>query len=151
MHYAVHGHTAAELIKERADASKPHMGLSSWKNSPEGKILRSDVTVGKNYLHSDELRDLGGLVETYLNLAESRARRHKPTTMAQWEKFLDQVLELDEREILENAGKISKKLADEHALNQFAEFRKEQDARYVSDFDRFAIEATNAINSAKPT
>ena len=146
MHYAVHGHTAAELIKERADASHPYMGLTSWKNSPDGKILRSDVTVGKNYLTADELKDLGRLVETYLNLAESRARRQIATTMEDWVEFLDQVLTLDAREILDNAGTISKKMADDHALREFAVFRKVQDAHYVSDFDRFTIEAAKAID-----
>jgi len=146
MHYAVHGHTAAELIKERADASQPYMGLTSWKNSPDGKILRSDVTVGKNYLTTDELKDLGRLVETYLNLAESRARRQITTTMEDWVEFLDQVLTLDAREILDNAGTISKKMADDHALREFAVFRKVQDAHYVSDFDRFTIEAAKAID-----
>ena len=146
MHYAVHGHTAAELIKERADASQPYMGLTSWKNSPDGKILRSDVTVGKNYLTADELKDLGRLVEAYLNLAESRARRQIATTMEDWVEFLDQVLTLDAREILDNAGTISKKMADDHALREFAVFRKVQDAHYVSDFDRFTIEAAKAID-----
>lgn len=146
MHYAVHGHTAAELIKERADASQPYMGLTSWKNSPDGKILRSDVTVGKNYLTADELKDLGRLVEAYLNLAESRAHRQIATTMEDWVEFLDQVLTLDAREILDNAGNISKKMADDHALREFAVFRKVQDAHYVSDFDRFTIEAAKAID-----
>ena len=146
MHYAVHGHTAAELIKERADASQPYMGLTSWKNSPDGKILRSDVTVGKNYLTADELKDLGRLVEAYLNLAESRARRQIATTMEDWVEFLDQVLTLDAREILDNAGTISKKMADDHALREFTVFRKVQDAHYVSDFDRFTIEAAKAID-----
>lgn len=148
MHYAVHGHTAAELIKQRADASQPHMGLTSWKNSPEGKILRSDVTVGKNYLSAGELKDLGTLVETYLNLAESRARRQIATTMEDWVGFLDQVLTLDSREILDNAGTISKKVADAHALKEFEEFRKVQDTHYVSDFDRFTIEAAKAIEGS---
>ena len=146
IHYAVHGHTAAELIKERADASQPYMGLTSWKNSPDGKILRSDVTVGKNYLTTDELKDLGRLVEAYLNLAESRARRQIATTMEDWVEFLDQVLTLDAREILDNAGTISKKMADDHALREFTVFRKVQDAHYVSDFDRFTIEAAKAID-----
>ncbi|QPK80668.1 virulence RhuM family protein [Schaalia sp. ZJ405] len=147
MHYAVHGHTAAELIKQRADASQPHMGLTSWKNSPDGKILRSDVTVGKNYLSDAELKDLGSLVEAYLNLAESRARRQIATTMDNWVEFLDQVLTLDAREILDNAGTVSRRVADAHALKEFGEFRKVQDARYVSDFDRFAAEAHKATDT----
>ncbi|WP_324250086.1 virulence RhuM family protein [Schaalia turicensis] len=146
MHYAVHGHTAAELIKQRADASLPHMGLTSWKNSPNGKILRSDVTIGKNYLTAEELKELGALVDAYLNLAESRARRQIPTAMEDWMGFLDQVLTLDAREILDDAGTISKKVADDYALREFAEFRKMQDTHYVSDFDRFSSEVQQAIN-----
>lgn len=141
LHFAVHHHTAAELIKERADATKPHMGLTSWKNSPDGKVLASDVTVGKNYLSRSELEDLGRLVEAYLNLAESRAKRHIPTTMEQWTQFLDQVLTLDSRELLENAGKISKALAQKHALAEYSKFREIQDATYESDFDRFVAQA----------
>lgn len=148
MHHAVHGHTAAELIKQRADASQPHMGLTSWKNGPEGKILRSDVTIGKNYLTAEELKDLAALVEAYLSLAESRARRRIATTMENWVGLLDQVLTLDAREILDNAGTISKKMADAHALRQFEEFRRVQDAHYVSDFDRFTAEASVAIEPA---
>ncbi|AZA10801.1 virulence RhuM family protein [Corynebacterium gerontici] len=144
MHYAVHGHTAVELIKERADATQPHMGLTTWKNAPDGKILRSDVTVGKNYLNQEELTDLSGLVSAYLDLAESRARRGIPTTMEQWVAFLDDVLKLDSRELLHNAGKISQKIAQSHALEQFEQFRIEQDRAYVSDFDRFATEALQA-------
>lgn len=141
LHYAVHGHTAAELIVERADASKPHMGLTSWKNSPDGKVLAGDVTVGKNYLTKSELDDLGRVVEAYLNLAESRAERHIPTTMEEWAQFLDKVLTLDSRELLDNAGKISKKIADARALEEFSKFRIAQDLAYESDFDRFAVQA----------
>lgn len=141
LHYAVHGHTAAELIAERADAGKPHMGLTSWKNSPDGKVLAGDVTVGKNYLTKSELDDLGRLVEAYLNLAESRAKRRIPTTMEEWAQFLDQVLALDSRELLANAGEISKQTADKRALEEFSKFRATQDLAYESDFDRFAVQA----------
>lgn len=141
LHYAVHGHTAAELISERADAGKPHMGLTSWKNSPDGKVLAGDVTVGKNYLTKSELDDLGRLVEAYLNLAESRAKRRIPTTMEEWAQFLDQVLALDSRELLANAGEISKQTADKRALEEFSKFRVAQDLAYESDFDRFAVQA----------
>lgn len=142
LHFAVHHHTAAELIAERADATKTHMGLTSWKNSPDGKVLASDVTVGKNYLSKEELTDLGRLVEAYLNLAESRAQRQIPTTMEQWVDFLDQVLTLDSRELLQNAGKISKDLAQKHALAEYSKFREIQDATYQSDFDRFVEQAS---------
>lgn len=144
LHYAVHGHTAAELISQRADATKPHMGLTTWKNSPDGKVLASDVTVAKNYLTKDELADLGRIVEAYLNLAESRAKRHIPTTMEEWEKFLNQVLTLDSRELLESAGKISKKIADQAAKEELEKYRIIQDAEYQSDFDKFAAKALEA-------
>ena len=144
LHYAVHGHTAAELIAQRADATKPHMGLTTWKNSPDGKVLASDVTVAKNYLTQDELADLGRIVEAYLNLAESRAKRHIPTTMEEWEKFLNQVLTLDSRELLESAGKISKKIADQAAKEELEKYRIIQDAEYQSDFDKFAAKALEA-------
>ena len=131
LHFAIHGRTAAELIKERADASKPHMGLSTWRNGPEGKILKGDVTIGTNYLKKDELDELGRLLEAYLNLAESRAKRRVPTTMSQWVDFLDQV------QLLENTGSILKKVADAHAWKEYESFRLRQDHEYSSYFDRF--------------
>lgn len=145
LHYAIHHHTAAELIHARANANKPHMGLSTWKNAPDGKILKSDITVGKNYLTKTEIQDLGRLVETYLNLAESRAKRHIPTTMEEWAQILDQILQLDNREQLEDAGKISKKQADKHATTEYNKFRVMQDANYKSDFDKF-VENTKQIS-----
>lgn len=145
LHFAVHGHTAAELIRERAAADKPHMGLTTWKKGPGGKIARGDVTVGKNYLTKDELEDLARLVDAYLNLAESRARRHIPTTMEDWARFLDQVLTLDSRELLDNAGKIAKKVADQFAIEQFDKFRVDQDRQYSSDFDQFVEDATKTL------
>lgn len=150
LHFAVHGQTAAELIKARADATKPHMGLTSWHNAPQGKILPADVTVGKNYLTREELDELGRIVEAYLNLAESRAKRHLTTTMEQWATLLDQVLTLDSREILDHAGKLTKKAADQHALAQYAAFREQQDHNYVSDYDRFADEAVKALEQRHP-
>ncbi|MFG6161336.1 virulence RhuM family protein [Actinotignum sp. GS-2025b] len=141
LHYAIHGHTAAELIAEQADAKKPHMGLTSWKNSPEGKIVASDVTIGKNYLTKKELDELSRLVEAYINLAELRASRRIPTTMEDWTRFLDQVLTLDSRQLLDNAGKISKEIADAYAREEYSKFRIEQDRTYTSDFDKFALEA----------
>ena len=141
LHYAIHHHTAAELIHARANANKPHMGLSTWKNAPDGKILKSDITIGKNYLTKTEIQDLGRLVETYLNLAESRAKRHIPTTMEEWAQILDQILQLDNRELLEGAGKITKKQADKHAATEYHKFRVTQDANYKSDFDKFVENA----------
>lgn len=137
LHHAVHGHTAAELIVERADATRPSMGLTSWAHAPEGKILSSDVTVGKNYLTRDELEDLGRLVSSFLDLAESRARRRIPMTMEEWTRRLDAFLELDDRELLAGAGSVSKAAAEMHARAEFEKFRIVQDQRYVSDFDRF--------------
>ena len=146
LHYAVHGHTAAELIAERADSVQPNMGLSAWENAPDGKILRSDVTVGKNYLRKDELDDLGRLVSAFLDLAESRARRRIPMTMADWASRLDAFLNLDDRGILTGPGSISKRDADDRALGEFEKFRIVQDDRYVSDFDRFARRVLNEGN-----
>lgn len=140
LHYAVHGQTAAELIESRADASQPHMGLTTWAGSPDGKILRSDVTIGKNYLTREELEDLGRLVNAFLDLAESRARRRIPMTMEDWSNRLDAFLNLDDRQILENAGSISKSQADDHALSEFEKFRIVQDQAYLSDFDRLRNE-----------
>jgi len=110
LHYAIHGHTASELILNRADSSKPHMGLTSWEHSPDGKILKTDVPIAKNYLTAEELDSLGRIVNAYLELAENRARRKIPMTMEDWATRLDKFLEFDEREILQNAGKISVKL-----------------------------------------
>lgn len=141
LHYAVHQQTAAEIIHTRANATKPHMGLTSWRNAPEGKILSTDVKTAKNYLTQSELEDLARLVDTYLNLAESRAKRRIPTTMNEWAKHLDEVLRLDERELLEHAGKVSAKQAEKHALEQYKEFRVMQDRDYKSDFDKFVEEA----------
>ena len=142
LHYAVHGHTAAELIKSRARADQPHMGLTTWAKSPDGKILPSDVTIGKNYLTRDELDDLGRLVNAFLDLAESRARRQIPMTMEDWAKRLDAFLDLDDRQILDSAGRISKAQADEHALSEFEKFRVIQDHQYISDFDRLEEQAS---------
>lgn len=138
LHYAVHGHTAAELIERRADSDAPHMGLTSWKNAPDGKILRSDITVGKNYLTEDELRDLASLVNAFLELAESRARRRIPMTMEDWSRRLDMFLSGDDREVLDGAGKVSKDRADQLALDEFEKYRLLQDREYVSDFDKFS-------------
>ena len=111
MHYAVHGHTAAELIYERADADKPHMGLTTWAAAPEGKIVKSDVSIAKNYLSEKEMRSLERIVSAYLDLAEDRAERHIPMTMEDWAKRLDLFLMTDDREVLQNAGKITAEIA----------------------------------------
>ncbi len=136
MHFAVHGHTAAELIYNRADAEKDHMGLTSWANSPEGKILKSDVTVAKNYLSEAELGELGRIVNAYLDLAESRAKRQIPMTMEDWAERLDIFLQADDREILTDAGRISAQIAKEHAESEFEKYRIIQDKLFESYFDR---------------
>lgn len=136
LHYAIHGHTAAELIRKRADSSKPHMGLTSWASAPEGKILQTDVAVAKNYLTKDELDSLGRIVNAYLELAEDRARRKIPMSMEDWSKRLDAFLEFDDREVLQNSGKISAKLAQTHAESEFEKYRIVQDRLFESDFDK---------------
>ena len=136
LHYAIHGYTAAELIKQRANSKKNNMGLTSWKNAPDGKILKSDVSIAKNYLSKDELDALGRIVNAYLDLAESRAKRHIPMTTEDWSKRLDMFLEFDEREILQGAGKISAKLAKDHAESEFENYRIIQDQLFESDFDK---------------
>ena len=140
LHYAIHGQTAAELIQERADAEKSHMGLTSWEKAPTGKILKSDVSVAKNYLKQDELEALGRIVNAYLELAENRAKRQIPMTMEDWAKRLDTFLEFDDREVLKDAGKVTAKLAKNHAESEFEHFRPKQDLEYRSDFDREVIE-----------
>lgn len=136
LHYAIHGQTAAELIKQRADSGKEHMGLTSWGNSPDGKILKSDVSVAKNYLKRDELESLGRIASAYLDLSEDRARRKIPMTMEDWAKRLDKFLAFDKREILENAGAISAEIAKDHAESEFEKYRVVQDRLFESDFDK---------------
>ena len=141
MHYAVHRHTAAELIYERADADKPHMGLHTWKDAPNGKIKKSDVSVAKNYLTEDEMKSMELIVSAYLDLAENRARRHIPMTMEDWAKRLDIYLQADDLEVLKDAGKISAQLAKMHAETEFEKYRVVQDRLYQSDFDRYLAES----------
>ena len=137
MHYAVHGRTAAELIMERADADKEHMGLTTWENAPEGKIVKTDVTIAKNYLKQLELEDMGRIVTAVLEFAESRAKRHIPMTMEDWAKRIDAYLSSDERPILDNAGSVSREEAVQHAETEFEKYRIVQDRLFQSDFDRF--------------
>jgi len=137
MHFAVHGHTASELIFSRADASKEHMGLTNWANSPNGKIVKSDARIAKNYLTEAELDDLQRIVNAYLELAENRAKKKIPMTMATWAERLDIFLTADDREILQDAGKITMKIARDHADKEYEKYRKIQDKLFQSDFDRF--------------
>ena len=140
MHFAVHGHTAAELIFERADSTQPHMGLTTWKEAPDGKIIPSDVIVAKNYLTKEELGSLSRIVSAYLDLAEDRARRKIPMTMEDWSARLDIFLQADDREILQGAGKITAKIAEERALTEFEKYRIVQDQQFLSDYDRYLLE-----------
>lgn len=136
MHYAVHGHTAAELIVERANADKEYMGLSNWAKSPRGKILKSDVSIAKNYLKENELESMGRIVSAFLDLAEERAKRHIPMTMEDWATRIDKFLEGDERPILDDAGRVSAEYAKEYAESEFEKYRVIQDRLFQSDFDR---------------
>jgi hypothetical protein len=148
LHYAIHGHTSSELVKSRANAEKPHMGLQSWKNG-KGKITKLDVTVGKNYLTKDEVDDLNRLVSMYLDWAENFARRHKLLTMKDWAKKLDGFLEFNAYDVLSNYGKVSREGANRHALNEFEKFRVIQDIEYKSDFDQIVdkIKTNKKISS----
>ncbi len=139
LHYGIHGHTAAELIYKRADSTKDKMGLSSWKNSPDGKILKTDVTIAKNYLTKDELESLGRIVNAYLDLAEERAKRKIPMTMEDWAKRLDLFLEYDDREVLKDAGKITAEIAKDRAETEFEKYRIVQDRLFQSDFDKLIM------------
>ena len=140
MHYATHRHTAAELIFERADAEKEHMGLTSWENAPDGKIVKSDVSVAKNYLTEKELSFLERIVSLYLDYAELQAERHIPMSMEDWAKRLDGFLEFNGTEILTGAGKISAEQAKLHAETEFEKYRIIQDRLFMSDYDRYLLE-----------
>lgn len=144
MHYAVHGHTAAELIVERADATKEHMGLTTWQDAPNGKIKKSDVTVAKNYLSEDELEQLNRMVSAYLDFAENMANRHIPLTMADWEKRLNKFIEMFEYGLLQDAEKVTAEIAKLHAETEFEKYRIVQDRLYKSDYDIF-IEGEAAL------
>ena len=137
MHFAIHGHTAAELIVARADATKNHMGLTTWQDAPNGKIKKSDVTVAKNYLTEKELGQLNRMVSAYLDFAENMANRHIPLTMADWEKRLNKFIEMFEYGLLQDAGKVTAEIAKLHAETEFEKYRIVQDRLYKSDFDRF--------------
>ena len=137
MHYAVHGHTAAELIVERADADKEHMGLTIWEIAPHGKIVKPDVSIAKNYLTENELEDMGRLVNAVLDMAERMAKRHIPMTMEDWAKRIDIILEATGDAVLTDAGKITAEFAKSFAESEFEKYRIIQDRLFQSDFDRF--------------
>ena len=136
LHWAITGQTAAELIAKRADASQPNMGLTTWKNAPEGKILKGDITVAKNYLKEDEIDGLNRIVTMYLDFAENQAKRQIPMKMQDWINKLDAFLQFNEYDVLKNAGKVRATVAKTLAVKQFESFRKNQDATFSSDFDK---------------
>ncbi len=137
MHYAVHGHTAAELIVNRANAGKDHMGLTSWENAPSGKIVKTDVAIAKNYLKEAELEDMGRLVNGVLDIAERMAKRHIPMTMEDWAKRIDTILQAGGDAVLQSSGNVSAEEAKEFAETEFEKYRIIQDKLFRSDFDKF--------------
>ena len=141
MHYAITGNTAAEIIFTRADSKKEHMGLTSWAKSPNGKILKSDVSVAKNYLSKEEIEDLGRIVSAFLDLAEGAAKRRIPMTMEDWANRIDRFLLADDRDVLQDAGKISMEIARDHAESEFEKYRIIQDRLFESDFDKMLLES----------
>lgn len=140
MHWAVHRHTAAELIVERADAGKEHMGLTTWEYAPNGKIVKADVSIAKNYLSDKEMSYMERIVSLYLDYAELQAERQIPMSMEDWAKRLDGFLEFNGNEILIDAGKISSEQAKLHAETEFEKYRIVQDRLFMSDYDRFLLE-----------
>ena len=149
LHFAVTGSTAAEIVYNRADSGKPHMGLTSWEGSPEGKVHKYDVTIAKNYLSEEELNNLSRLVSGYLDLAESRAERHIPMTMKDWAERLNGLLELMDYGVLKDNGKVSAELAKQKAETEFEKYRIIQDQLYTSDFDRYLLELESELKSDK--
>ena len=137
MHYAVHGHTAAELIVERADANKEHMGLTTWKKAPDGRVQKSDTIVAKNYLSDKEVSELNGITNVFLEFAEQRAQRHIITTMAEWKQRLEQFLATMDYQVQDSAGKVSQEEAREKAYGEYEKYKVIQDRSFISDFDRF--------------
>lgn len=140
LHFAITGQTAAEIIAHRADSTKPHMGLTSWRKAPEGKVLQSDTVVAKNYLNKEELDHLNRIVTMYLDYAELQAVRRKTMSMKDWAEKLNAFLKFSEYEILTGAGTISHEVAKKLALQHYEKFRVKQDAEYMSDFDKFIRE-----------
>lgn len=146
MHYAVHGHTAAELIYERADSQKEYMGLTTWQDGPNGKIKKSDVVIAKNYLTEFEMSQLNRMVTSYLDFAENMAHRKIPLTMQDWEKRLNGFIEMFQYGLLKDAGKVTAEIAKLHAETEFEKYRVIQDKLFVSDFDKFIMEEGNYLN-----
>ncbi len=145
MHFAVHGHTAAELIVDRADHQKEHMGLTTWADAPDGKIKTSDITIAKNYLNENELHQLNRMVTAYLDFAENMTMRHIPLTMEDWEKRLNSFIQMFDYGILQDAGKVSAEIAKLHAKTEFEKYRIIQDKMFMSDYDRYLLELEEKI------
>ena len=143
LHWAIHGETAAETIYRRADSTKEHMGLTTWKDAPDGKIQKFDVVIAKNYLTKEELSAMARIVNAYLDLAELRAEEQVPMTMEDWAQQFEGLLRLSKKEILTNAGSISAQIAEKHALSEFEKYRVRQDQLYQSDFDKVLFEKAN--------
>ena len=139
LHYAIHGHTAAEVIVERADHKKEHMGLTTWKNAPGGKIVKADVSIAKNYLSQSELQDLNQFVSMYLDYAERQAKRHIPMTMEDWATKLEVFLKMNDEDILLDKGKVTHEIAKAFAESEFEKYRVIQDQLYESDFDKLVM------------
>jgi hypothetical protein len=136
LHFAIHGHTAAELIVNRADSKKEHMGLSTWKNAPAGKIVKADVSIAKNYLNEKEIKNLDRFVTMYLDYAETQAERNIPMTMEDWSEKLSAFLKFNEKDILNSAGKVTQAIAKAFAESEFEKYRIVQDKLFESDFDK---------------
>ncbi len=136
LHFAIHGHTAAELIVKRADSEKEHMGLTTWKNAPKGKIIKTDVSIAKNYLSQKEIKSLDRFVTMYLDYAETQAEKNIPMTMEDWSGKLNAFLQFNEKDILQNAGKVSHAIAKAFAETEFEKYRVIQDKLFQSDFDK---------------
>ena len=148
MHYAVHGNRAAEVIVARADYNKEHMGLKSWKNAPDGKIVKTDVSIAKNYLEKEELAELNEIVTMYLDYATRQARRHIAMTMEDWKTKLDAFLRFNDADVLQDKGKVTEAIAKEFAESEFEKYRVIQDSLYESDFDKLMndMEKNDAIH-----
>ncbi|HZJ68932.1 MAG TPA: RhuM family protein, partial [Candidatus Eisenbacteria bacterium] len=145
MHYAIHGNTAAEVISTRANHKKDHMGLTSWRNAPDGKIVKTDVSIAKNYLAKSEAEELNEIVTMYLDYATRQARRHIPMTMADWAEKLDAFLKFNDAEILSGKGKVTAKIAKTFAESEFEKYRVIQDTLYKSDFDKLMEESIKEL------
>jgi len=148
LHWAIHGMTAAELIQQRVDSGQPHMGLTTWENAPHGKILKSDVALGKNYLREQELDELNHIVVMYLDYAELQTKKQRLMKMADWTAKLDAFLKFNDYEVLDNLGNVSAQVAKSLAEKEYQQFRVEQDKQHKSDFDKL-VEQTKTLNQTK--